>query len=251
MFKAKPYRNQYRYARIERDQLLLLLQNAIKYIDTLWVRFDKVDVNSTNYFDNYRDELALNKTHWPKWCSILGTESIESHNSVERGENALRQLASMQASDTAAFVEILAGRPIVDQQIYLLEGLVPPFMSKPSLHNQGVIYQVNLIDGAECDVCQSIRPVEDMAMHKLHPECRIQADQQKMSDKGYVQIENMTELLAIRSADITHEMCSTFWRMWTPPWVVEAIKSYNKSGPEYAGMTLAEFLCAMKPESTQ
>ncbi len=253
IFKTGHARYLYRYKRIEADSLVAMLKDGIKYIDNISVRFS--EINTDAYFDHFRDNIVLNKSNWPKWCSILdaeaavATKGLHLKDAMEAGEVALRTLASMNASNTAALAAVKAGLSVINQKIYLLDGIVSPILGKASLNNIGTIYPVSMIDGVMCDTCRAIRDRKEMGEHKFHPECIIEADKNRMKAKEFVKVDGMAELLAIREAGIAHEMVSTFYDIWTQPWVVDAIDAYRKSGTEYAGMTLAEFLRAMKPES--
>ncbi len=237
--------------KIERSHLFPLLIKSTQYIDSLMGHLNSSSADT--YFERYREGILISKLAWPKCFTVLNNvdTTIEPLGSTISQDDGLEFLASLRAINGQAINEINRGNPLINNWIYLTDEIVGPGLLKKSASNVGTVYSIKLIDGVHCDKCLIIRERTDMEKHQLHPECIIQADKNRMDEKGYIKIESLDDMLAVRQADVDHEMISAFWSAYVPTWVNEAIKTFHKSGSEFAGMELAEFLRAMKPEAKQ
>ena len=172
-------------------------------------------------------------------ASIAIVEALDAE-SVEYIRSGIEQFESIIALNKSFLNKIDKGDTIDSTYVEVKLKTVVPHTT-----TAGSLVMMRSILGATCHQCGQHHRYDAMPDHKLSPACPIEAAKKEMLDKGWVRLEDMSQIMAVLRSGIDTEAKAEHYGIWAPPWVKQALETFRSSG--YADMSLEEYLSKMKP----
>lgn len=186
------------------------------------------------------DALQIHKEHMPFSIEIDPTASLGSRN-PDAG-----LVADILNTTRIAIQKVDTSQSLIGMTLYVHENDIHTFPTTPSLIRYKLI-GINMVDGVTCTYCKQHICKSELDIHLLDPQCYLTTETLKVKEKGFEQIFDTREMIAVRQSVISeYKMVPSYLNFYVPPWVAQALKIYRESSG-YAGMSLAEFLVTMKP----